>query len=295
MAISIDDQVITVDSFGLAGDVIKMPPGAKMIVSYPLIARAPKPNTPYPTPVKISANTLVKGTSYDAVPTVLPEIGIRYVKRAIKTMKSVSPGANEGEFNVKVRLTNGGDVELENIQVKEAMPEGFRITDYMPKEFVPQEVDGPALLWNIPRIEANDSLTLSYSVEGSGEYPRTEPEVVVDAGVAAAKKDAAAATGAEIEEEAPSIAGKKGAATAELFSDLTTKIEGVMPTADVIAELESFMDGLTSLGMASTVTHDIGAFIRDLKKWDQNKPVVGSKLEEVNKRISSWRAKLIGE
>ncbi|HMF32016.1 MAG TPA: hypothetical protein VKK79_11400 [Candidatus Lokiarchaeia archaeon] len=296
LAVSIDDRVITIDTFSLATEgILKMPPGAKMVVTYPIIARAPKPNTPYPTPVKISANTLVKGTPYEAVPTTAPEIGIRYVKRAIKTMKSVSPGANEGEFNVKVRLTNGGDVELENIQVKELMPEGFRITDYLPKEFVPQEVEGPGLLWNIPRIDANDSLTISYSVEGSGEYPRTEPEVVVDAGVSAAKKEASASASAEMEGEAPSIAGKKGAATAELFSSLTTAVQGVMPTRDVIAELENFRDGLGSIGMASPVMHDIGAFVQSMKKWDQNKPVVGGKLEDVMNKISEWREKLIGE
>ena len=124
-------------------------------------------------------------------------------------MKSVSPGANEGKFQVKVRLNNGGDVELENIKVTELLPEGFRITEYLPKEYVPQEIEG-GLQWSIDRIDANDSLTITYTVEGSGEYPRTETEVVVDAGVAAAKKEASAVNAAGIDSAAGNNLRKAG-------------------------------------------------------------------------------------
>ena len=82
MAISIDDRVISVDTFGLAAEgTFMMPQGAKLVIQYPIIARAPKPNTPYPTPVNISANTAPKGTPYEASPVTVPEMGIRYVKR----------------------------------------------------------------------------------------------------------------------------------------------------------------------------------------------------------------------
>ena len=91
------------------------------------------------------------------------------------------------------------------------------------------------------------------------------------------------------------ISGKQGAATLELFNDLTNKLEAVMPTSDVIAELESFRDALGSIGMASPLMHDIGAFVRDMKRWDQSKPVVGSKLDEVMGKISEWKDKLMGE
>lgn len=276
------------------GAKVKMPPGSKLSVAYPIIARAPKPGTPYPTPVKISANTAPRSFPYVASPATVPEIGIRYVKRAIKTMKSVAPGAKKGEFSVKVRLSNKGDVELENIQVQELMPTGFKISSFMPKQFVPKE-DGGRLTWTIPRIDANDELTLNYTVEGSGEFPRTEPVVLVDAMEAAIKKDSDAAKTAEIEGAAPSIAGKKSAAVNDLFIGLIKTLQSAPVTSKVIGELERFRDSLGSIGIVSPILHEMGAYCRDMRKWEQNKNLVGSKLTEIMNRVQKWKSKLLGE
>ncbi len=273
---------------------IKMPPGAKISIAYPMIARAPKAGTSYATPVKISANTHPRSFPYVASPAKVPEIGIRYVKRGIKTMKSVTPGAKTGEFSVKVRLSNKGDVELENIQVQERMPAGFKVTSFIPKQFVPKE-DGGRLTWTIPRIDANDELTLNYTVEGSGEFPRTEPEVVVDAMETAIKKDVAATKAAEIESAAPSIAGKKSSAVNDLIVALIKKLQSAPATSKAITIIEEFRDSLGSIGVVSPILHEIGAFGRDLKKWEQDKAVVGAKLTEIMNHVNKWKAKLLGE
>ncbi|OLS14328.1 MAG: hypothetical protein RBG13Loki_2059, partial [Promethearchaeota archaeon CR_4] len=273
--ISLSNRTFVTEVFKLVeGTKSKMPPKAKLSIVYPLIARAPKPGTPYPTPVKISANTSPRSFPYVSAPEKVPEIGIRYVKRAIKTMKSVSPGETKGEFAVKVRISNRGDVELENIQVQETMPAGFKITSFLPKQFVPKE-EGGRLTWTIPRIDANDELTLTYTVEGSGEFPRTEPEVVVDAMEAAIKKDTDATKAAEIASEAPSIAGRKSPAVNDLFLGLAKMLQSAPITNKVIGELEKFRDSLGSIGIASPILHEMGTYCRDLKKWDQNKPIVG--------------------
>ncbi len=273
---------------------VKMPPGAKISIAYPITARAPKPETPYPAPVKLSANTHPRSFPYVTTPAKTPEIGIRYVKRGIKTMKSVAPGTKTGEFSVKVRLSNKGDVELENIQVQETMPAGFKITSFMPKQFVPKEAGG-RFIWTIPRIDANDELTLNYSVEGTGEFPRTEPVVVVDAMEAAIKKDVAATKAAEIESAAPSIAGKKSAAVNDLVVALIKKLQSAPAASKAITEIESFRDSLGSIGVVSPMLHEIGAYCRDLKKWEQDKAVVGTKLTEVMNHVNKWKAKLLGE
>ncbi len=293
--ITLTNRTFVTEVFKLVeGAKNKMPPKAKLSVAYPIIARAPKPETPYPTPVKISSNTQPRSFPYVAAPAKIPEIGVRYVKRAIKTMKSVAPGAKTGEFAVKVRLSNKGDVELENIQVQETMPAGFKITSFMPKQFVPKEESG-RLTWTIPRIDANDELTLNYSVEGSGEFPRTEPQVLVDAMEAAIKKDVAATKAAEIESAAPSITGKKSSAVNDLFAGLNKKLQSAPATGKAIAAIESFRDSLGSIGVVSPILHEIGAYCRDLKKWEQDKAVVGAKLTEIMNHVNKWKSKLLGE
>ncbi|GAB4307270.1 MAG: hypothetical protein Kow0069_04670 [Promethearchaeota archaeon] len=283
--VTLDGRKVVVDAKGL-GESFK--PGEALVVSFPVVARSPKPGVKYEAPTKITANTDPWGTEY--ISEVHPEVGIVYVKRKIKSLKSVSPGSEEGEFVVKIRLRNKGDVELENITVREKMPPGFRITSFQPKDLVPKEEqvgDHAELVWKIDRIEPDDDVRITYTTHGEGEYPRTEPEVVVEGGGGVSE---GAGVGAAAEAAPPAAGAAKNVGLVEdAFNEAENKVKGGMLMHDVAGVIEHLRDRLQELGRVSPVMHSIGGYARDLRK-QENKPCVGDKQNSVLTKIREWRA-----
>ncbi len=160
-------------------------PDKKMIISYPLKARNPRPptETTYKTPIKIEANSPVEGKFFIKSPDVEPEIKVRYAKRKLKTLKSIKPGMTEGEFSISVRVQNKGDVEFQNLLVKDFIPAGFSLTEFKPPEGATHEVvdvEGKTELQvKFPEVKGGASVNINYTCTGSGDYPRSEPKVIV--------------------------------------------------------------------------------------------------------------------
>ncbi|MHA1733463.1 MAG: hypothetical protein ACTSU5_16060 [Promethearchaeota archaeon] len=286
MDVKVTENQILIDAHDLEGWLL---PESKMVVTYPLVARNPRPEVKYPTPVKVTSNTKPWGTEY--ISGVSPEIGIRYVKRKIRAMKSVSPG-QENEFIIKLKLRNKGDVELEHITVREVLPVGFKITSFRPKELVPVEEevgDHSELVWKVDRIDPDDDLRVSYTVEGEGEYPRTEPEVTVGEGEdkgSAAKAPAPASA-------APAVKQKNVGIISDLFDDTVRTIQQGVLLHEAAAAIEKLRDKLQETGGALPIIHEIGGYTRELQK-QENKPAVGDRQAQILAKIAGWRNKMLG-
>lgn len=288
--ISITGRVIEIAAKDLVAIFL---PQKDLVVTFPLVARNPRPENTYATPLKVTSNTKPWGTLYSS--EVSPEIGIRYVKRKIRTLKSVSPGAGEGEFMVKLRLRNKGDVELEKIRVRETMPAGFRITSFRPKNLVPaeqQEGDHTVLVWDIDRIDPDDDVRISYTTQGAGEYPRTEPQV--DVGVE--ESDESSATGPASPATSASPPAAKDAPTnvgllADIFNQIERKIQHGMLMHDVANEIEQLRDKLQEAGQSMVAIREIGMYAREIQKGENNS-CVGDRQTEVLAKVAKWRQNL---
>jgi len=159
----------------------QLPPNSDIILSYPISAKNPKPEVKYNTPIETKANVAVKGNDFIISPPEEPEIKIKYVARKLKTLKSIKPGATEGEFNISVRIQNKGEVELENLVVKDKIPAGFSVTDVKfdhPYEII-KKGDSSEIEAKITYLNGQESVNLNYICSGSGDYPRSEPVVNV--------------------------------------------------------------------------------------------------------------------
>ncbi len=158
-------------------------PKAELIMQYSLIAKNPKPDISYNTPIQLKVNTEREGDIFEITTPQEPIIKIRYIQRKLKTLKSILPGDIKGEFNISVKIQNKGDVELENIIVQDKIPKGFSLSEFTPPEDTTFEniQKGPQseLKVNINVLEANKSIKINYKCTGSGEYPRNEPEITV--------------------------------------------------------------------------------------------------------------------
>lgn len=275
---------LTIEFSGLDG-VFK--PGHVLITSYPLVARNPQPNTVYETPVTVQSFTLPKGPAYDDKPEELPVIGIQYVQRKVKTAKSISP-AGENAFNVTIKLSNKGEIELEHITLEETIPSGFTAGSFEPSGMAPEFTEGPAgskLQWSIPRLDAGQDIKIKYVSEGTGDFLRTEPVV----NIAEPEQEKAAAPAATKEDKG---LGQLGMLT-DIFSDLFVKLEAMVPHVKAGDLLLGLRDELLEKGKGSTIMRDIMHESEELKKLG-DKMLMGDALEILKGKINAWKERLMG-
>ncbi len=258
-------------------------PGNKLIVKYPLIARNPQPNIKYETPVSISSYTLLPGPAYNDTTPEIPVIGIQYAKRKVKTAKSISP-AGEGSFKVIVKISNKGTVELENISVVETVPSGFKAGDFSPAELKPgfcEEANCSKLTWNINRIDAGGVVKISYISQGSGEYPRTEPEVII------AEPDSIKSGSSPLTAQDQAFRDKKAGFIIDIFENLKKKLNGILSGEAAADAIEAARDNVIKEGKSSPALHEIMMKANEIRKLGDKK-IVGPDLDAMINEIDGW-------
>ncbi len=260
----------------------QMPPGSKLIMTYPILAKNPKPEDKYDVPVEIMVNSPVKGRDFVITDVALPEVKIKYVKRKLKTLKSIKPGSNEGEFVVTIRIQNRGSVELENILVKENIPSGFSLAE-MDKS-VEYELVGTELQVKIKELKGEESMNIQFTASGSGEYPRMEPQVLV-----IGRGEVASPATSEVPPEgikASKVEGVQEGKLHDLFSEIFKKLDTSMTSEKFGSMLESLRDQFPP----GPVLHQILQFARDVKAKGE-KIIVGSYMDEIVGKMKDFKYK----
>jgi len=281
-----DDQnpdvkhLITIKLKGLEKQVH---PGSDVIMSYPILAKNPKPEVRYNTPVQIKANVPLKGKEFIISPPEEPVIKIKYVARKLKTLKSIKPDLTEGEFNITVRIQNKGDVELENILVKDKIPEGFTLTE---TNFdLPFEMVGSEMQIKIVELKANDSANIYYSCSGQGDYPRTEPAVIVLGREGTSGATSTTAPSATEIPHAADLSQSKSVRVHEIFSSIFQKVDQGITGIQLSEILENKRDELPP----GPILHQMMQFAKDLK--ENVKIIVGEARDKVVAKLTEFKNK----
>lgn len=160
-------------------------PGQTMKVTYPIVAWGPKPKGKYLAPLKVTCNISPPGLEGEFVrlEEKPPAIEVKYARRAVKIFKeSVTPGAEKNQYVVPLVLMNSGEVNIENVAVKDFVPSGFKLVSWKPEELQPkveETPDGLVLSWVFARLEPKQEIQFSYVIEGSGRYVRREPQISI--------------------------------------------------------------------------------------------------------------------
>jgi len=293
IAISPDDQdpdskhIITIKLKDLQKQVT---PGSNMVISYPILAKNPAPEVKYNTPVEIKANVPVKGSDFVISPPEEPVIKIKYVARKLKTLKSIKPGLSEGEFSISVRIQNKGDVELENLVMKDKIAAGFTLTEFTPPEGTTHKVNQEGELEvKIVELRGGDTLNINYNCSGSGDYPRTEPTI----NVLGREGVESSATGSSGPSEDATVVPKatvtdsKSIVVSEIFQEIKKKLDQGITGI----QLGEILEGKRDTMPPGPVLHQIMLYAKDLKK--QAKIIVGSLRDEVDAKINGFKEKYL--
>ncbi|MFX1324569.1 MAG: hypothetical protein ACFE8N_06415 [Promethearchaeota archaeon] len=282
---------IYVELYNLANEFLS---GRNMIISYPLLARNPRPPTEanYLTPVKIDINSPVEGMPFIRKPDEEPIIKVRYVKRKLKTLKSIKPGLSEGEFSIGVRVQNKGDVELENVIVKDIIPIGFSLTEFTPPADTSHEVvqtgDLSELHVKVAEIKGGASVSINYNCSGSGEYPRSEPVVIVlGRGGGDSSSYSESPPAGTVTPEAH-VVHSQLSIIHDTFIDLYKKVDLALTGEALGNILEAKRDVLPP----GPILHQILAFAKEMKALG-DKIIVGSKRDEVLAKLKEFKNKYV--
>ena len=282
---------IYVELFNLTNEFLA---GKKMVISYPLLARNPRPptETKYMTPVKIEINSPVEGKSFIRRPDEEPELKVRYVKRKLKTLKSIKPGLTEGEFSIGVRVQNKGEVELENVLVKEIIPTGFSLTEFTPPADATHEVvqvgDLSELHVKVTEIKGGSSVSINYICSGSGDYPRSEPVIIVlgRGGGESSNSSGTPPTGTETPEA--HVAHSQLSMIHDIFIDLSKQVDQAI-TGEKLGDI---LEGKRDVLPPGPILHQILAYAKDMKALG-DKIIVGSLRDEVMDKLNDFKSKYV--
>ena len=208
-------------------------------------------------------------------------IKIKYVARKLKTLKSIKPGLTEGEFTITVRIQNKGNVELENIVVKDKIPEGFTLTE---TNFdLPYQMVGSDMEIKIVELKGNDSININYSCSGQGDYPRSEPIVQV-----LGREGVGGSTSAPSATEVPKssdLTQSKSVIVHEIFSNLFQKVEQGITGIQLAELLEAKRDQLPP----GPILHQMMQFAKEIK--ENAKIIVGEARDKVITKLKEFKKK----
>ncbi|UCC19682.1 MAG: hypothetical protein JSV62_16545 [Promethearchaeota archaeon] len=280
---------IFVELFNLSNQFL---PSKQMAISYPLLARNPRPptETKYATPVRIEINSPVEGKSYIRTPEEEPELKVRYVKRKLKTLKSIKPGLSEGEFSIGVRVQNKGDVELENVLVKDIIPTGFSLTEFTPPAGATHEVvqigDLSELHVRVTEISGGASVSINYNCSGTGDYPRSEPVVIVEGRGTGDSSSQSVAPQADTQTPSAHVKDSQAGKIHDLFIEFYKAIDRA-PTAQAFGDI---LEGRRDELPPGPVLHQILAYSKQLKNYG-DKIIVGSLYDEVMNKLKEFKSK----
>ncbi len=269
----------------------QLPENSSFVIAYPLLAKNPSPDVTYNTPVQVMINAPIKGAELLIKPTEEPNIGIKYVARKLKTLKSIKPGINEGEFAITVRVQNKGDVELENLLVKDKIPAGFSLSEFHPPAGTTyesiQEGGESELQIKMDLLKGNETCIINYQCTGSGDYPRSEPQIIVLGRGGSAAKSAPTSEGATEKAPEPELSYKKASEGLEIFQQIFKRLDNAPKVSEFATYLNSVRDELP----AGPFRHQFSSFIRDLNNLeDQNKIIVGSLQDEFRAKLKTMES-----
>jgi hypothetical protein len=285
-----DDQNPEVKhSIHLLLDNLQFLSNSELLISYPLKARNPRPPTEtlYKTPIKIKVNSPIEGKFYETLPPIEPEIKVKHVKRKLKTLKSIKPGATEGEFTVSLRIQNKGGVELENIIIKDKIPTGFNLTEINSDGYKLQNLDEYSEIQvKINELKGNDAFTLTYSCTGQGNYPRYEPLVSV-LGRGSTESDSIAQKSKNSEMAVSAMSLETKVIINEIFQEIYKKIDQTINGN----ELGSFIENQRDKFPSGPILHQLMRYVSEIKGLSPEKVIVGSVREQILLKLREFQQK----
>jgi len=141
----------------------------------------------------------------------------------------------------------------------------------------------------IPELKGNESIIINYNCSGSGDYPRYEPQIIVQgrkASVSTRESPEEALSPRQIVSGAVTTLSKeKRAQIYELFSKIFKKLDQAVTGNDLSNFIEEMRDNFPP----GPVLHQFMQFVKELKSHE--KVIVGTLRDEILAKLEDFRNK----
>jgi uncharacterized repeat protein (TIGR01451 family) len=147
-------------------------------VKYPIEAYKPVKDSEFVSNVRYIANTYPAGAPIEYVPTPGARIPVLHLRRKVLKGKKVHATSTEGEFSIVLTIKNTGETAIENVEMRDVVPDNFEYGSYSLEPESTDNLEGKDLLiWKIDKIEANDEFEITYTITGKGEYKASDSQL----------------------------------------------------------------------------------------------------------------------
>ncbi|MCJ7649018.1 MAG: hypothetical protein MUP85_10420, partial [Candidatus Lokiarchaeota archaeon] len=193
------------------------------------------------------------------------------------------------EFSISVRIQNKGNIELENILIKEKIPHGFELVEInlTSYDLVTGE-DGSDLQFKLDELKGNDSTAINYICSGQGEYPRYEPEVIVmGRETSEGSNKSKSSESNAIEGAVSTISQEKKALLNDLFGVILKKVDQTVKGN----EFGKFIEDMRDQFPPGPILHQFMQFAKEIKTTAAEKVIVGTLRDEILSKLNEFKNK----
>ncbi|MBN1539252.1 MAG: hypothetical protein JW939_03840 [Candidatus Thermoplasmatota archaeon] len=174
-----EDQVfyIRVDDLSKFGAPLRN--GERIVIRYTTTIHRPEPDERIEAPAEVDARTCLPGPVIKGEDVVgAPAIDTLQVVRKFSIGKSIEQGSRPGEYHIGLHYRNRGADPIIDLRIKDIIPENFKGSDYSIQPTLDTDNEGITMLeWTIPRVDPKQSVVISYSITGEGEYHPSDAQI----------------------------------------------------------------------------------------------------------------------
>jgi hypothetical protein len=138
-------------------------------VKYPIQSFKAAKGVEYISNVKFIGNTYPAGAPLEMVPDEI-RLQVTHIRKKSVKGKTIRAQAESGLYEITLTLQNMGIVALENVEMKDLVPNNFEYSDFSLEPTKYDNLDGKDMLvWTIESIDADEEYTITFKIKGSGD------------------------------------------------------------------------------------------------------------------------------
>jgi len=173
---------IRIDNLSRFGGPLRA--GERLAVRYTSTVHRPEPGETIEAPAEVDARTYLPGPVIHGEDVAgAPIIDVLQNLRKFSVGKSIEQGSAPGEYHIELLYRNRGSGPVKDLVLKDMIPENFKGGGYTLEPSKDMTPEGVTILeWLVPRIDAGDSVIISYAIKGEGEYHATDAQIFYNTG-----------------------------------------------------------------------------------------------------------------
>jgi hypothetical protein len=172
---------IRIDDLSKFGGTLKS--GERLVVRYDSQVHRPEPDDRIEAPAEVDARTYFAGPVIPGEDVAgAPVVDIQQVLRKFSIGKSIEQGVAPGEYRIELLYRNRGSDPVKDLIMKDLIPENFKGGGYTIQPDMDTTPEGITILeWVISKVDPGQSVIISYSIKGEGEYHPSDAQIFYNA------------------------------------------------------------------------------------------------------------------